>query len=65
MMELEEPERRGMIECQPEDIIRRMATSTEYTPQALRPMQPPRPHHYNIFCTHSDNNIHNFKDAHY
>ena len=56
MIELEEQHRREMIERQNENMIRQIATSSEYTAQALRAMQPPRPQLFHIFDTRSDNN---------
>ena len=57
MMELEEQQRREMIERQKEDMIRQSATSSEYTAQALRAMSPPKsnPQRLNMFEWHSGN----------
>ena len=41
MMELEDQERRDMIERQKEDVIRHIASSSEYSANALRVLNPP------------------------
>ena len=54
MMEWEAQQRREIVKCQNEDMIRLIATSSENTAQALRTMQQPRQQPFNIFDTRSD-----------
>ena len=64
MTEFEEQQCSDMIERQNEDMIMQIASSSEYTAQALIAMQPLRPCYFNIFDAHNDNNS-NFNEAEY
>ena len=56
-MELEDQQRRDMIERQQADMIRHIVSSPEYPSQAFRAMRPPssKTQWSNLFGTHSDN----------
>ena len=61
MIQLGEQPRRAMIQRQRGDVIRQIATSSEYSANVLRVMNQPRQHNpewLKIFDTHSDDAIH-------